>query len=268
MKNCVQCNGTYQEKRSDQKYCTTRCKNAAALSRRLMREKGVNVISAGLVNQHTNQGLDLTNIDLDTLKQLLFSDHAKPKKQSRESSNTLVSLLNEKDFSRDLTGELSEHRMKIFYLEKEIEQKNETITDLKNELRNLNDRIHSQDLGFMEKLIENNPTLIPQCIDKLSQFAKPKPADSISGPGVLKNRSIPKSSNNGNNSSDENDDLTDEEKVISMNSTEQVTSILEKIEGMSSDSHFKFNSILKAINQGLDNPMMRDMLLKESKKIK
>lgn len=166
MKICEYCRLDYQEKRSDQKYCGTRCKNKASLERRAIRNPNQNIAPA-ISKPVTDSSSQRIMIDQNQLK-ILIEKALNPNDERTRYGRHDSTLLAEKDLNRDLSSELSEYRIKLYFLEEKLKEKDEIIKDLKEDLRDLGSMVNQQDMGFIEKLIENNPTLVPMCIEKIT----------------------------------------------------------------------------------------------------
>lgn len=272
-KQCNFCNEEYQAKRSDQKYCGTRCKNKASIQRRVKRE------------------VDLTNNFVDspggsiTLSQNQFAELLK-RSSGRTKSNVGShdsTLLAEKDFNRDLSMQLTEFKMKLYYLEDKLKDKDNEILALKDDLKIFEDitdglekkKKYKKD-GFWSTFGETCAT-DPEAAEKMMEVMERSVANFTSMVAVMTskaNSKLPQSRildvpvSVGNNNVNQSEDSIKESKDENLSPIEieiqkTVHSSLRKLENVADGDKQKFNKMLKKLEKGIDNPMILKVLVGE-----
>lgn len=291
MKSCTYCGNSFQEKRSDAKYCGTRCKNKASIDRKVLRES--NSVQLGLNNNDLSQ----SNVINELVQKLVQSN---PQKIKPATIDTLSGLLAEKDFSRDLTSQLTEYRMKVLYLEDRVKDKENQIETLirrceshEKEIARYEKKKKYNDEGFWSTFGHTCST-DPAAAEKMIGAMERTAFGFATMVGSIKKGITPKTSNSpnlGNVSSnilnqstasapsetkpnpeaaknvddgleyEEESSFTEEQIKINQDSTIKVTNIISELESMAGDDPVKFNEIVTKLETNLSNPMIQNMIL-------
>lgn len=161
VKECNNCGSEFNAGRSDAKYCNATCRNQAHNAKRKSE-------TATVVSQL--QDKDNITIPKSEYQALIRkSDNSR----SSGSQGAYQGLLKEKDNTGDLKALLSEYKMKLFFLEDKLKDRNNEISDLNRQLATsdkeyakLEKSVDQKDMGIISKMIENNPEIIPMCLEK------------------------------------------------------------------------------------------------------
>lgn len=181
LRECGFCQNDYELRRKGHKYCSTNCRTKAYLERKaLALSKNItgdydrnNEISYSQIRPSNNFiGNQLDEQKIASIIKSAVQSNSKP-----VGGHDPV-LLAEKDYTRDLSSQLSEYRMKLFYLEEKLKDRDKEIAELKSSFDKLNTEVKLQDSGFVERLLETNPTLIPMCLEKLSPLLNKNQVDT------------------------------------------------------------------------------------------
>lgn len=281
MKNCQYCGDAFKEKRSDAKYCSTRCKNKASVDRRVARESKV----------HLGSNIPATE-ELQVLRSLIAEVvNQEPKKIKSQSIDTLSGLLAEKDYSRDLTSELTEYKMKVMYLEDRLKDKEAQIDTLvrrceshEKEIAAFEKKKKYKDDGFwqtfghtcstdpaaaekmigaMERTAVGFATMIGSVKSRITQ--QPQINTPELGSNSVANTSETKKQEPYNPDDYETKDekeikFTEEEQKLNKDSEEKWAKVLLKLDKAAGTDPKKWNELMTKLESGLEMPVIKSML--------
>jgi len=169
-KECQNCGADFIARRKDAKYCGGSCRTQAHYER-----VGSNKKNNSRIGKRSDDVI-LNKAEYNKLLNRALSSG------SNDRHGAYNNLLREKDTVADLKAELSRNEMKLYYLEDKLKDRDAKILEQGRQLMKLEKKVEQRKMGIVEKLVENNPEIIPQCIDKLSPVFKsignPKPIQS------------------------------------------------------------------------------------------
>ena len=161
IKECTYCGHEFNANRSDTKYCSDSCRSQAYIARKSEKIAGVPQTANSRRTNQSNE-VSLTKGQIGQMLNMLKSN-----------PHILNNLMLEKDKSGDLKSELSENKMKLFYLEEKLKDREKEIADLKAEKNILSNEVSNNEKSKLDKLVEgimDHPETLPQTIAACQGF--------------------------------------------------------------------------------------------------